>query len=130
MRQRGVIAADAAPETITRAVQRFQLELGDRYLMYLNDAADHGIVAPGVRERAMIMGETRPGSLGWMLKRAFIQFKMWPLAAINQIIGREIAYTLVAKGQEATPWNRAAALALNPNVYWLLALSKIGRAHV
>jgi hypothetical protein len=130
LRQRGVIAEKAAPEVVARAVQQFQWELGDRYLMYLNDASEHATVTPGVRERAMVMGSERPGSIGYSVRRFTVQFKLWPLAAMNQILGREIGYTLAAKGMDTQPgfWRGAGQLAVNPNVYWLLALSTAGGA--
>src|SRR6185312_11252804 len=60
-------------------------------------------------------GNLRPGSLNWMLARFVMQFKMWPLAAVNQIIGREIGYSLSTKEMAA-------------NFGWLLALSTAGGA--
>ena len=84
-------------QRITSAVQKKQWEMSDRLGMYLNDAADHGAVTAGVRERAMVMGNLRPGDPSYMLWRALSQFKMWPLAAANQIMGREIAMSLNGK---------------------------------
>src|SRR6185312_8022354 len=44
-----------------------------------------------------------------------MQFKMWPLAAVNQIVGREIGYSLSRKEMAS-------------NIGWLLALSTAGGA--
>jgi hypothetical protein len=83
--------------------------MADRLGMYLDDAADHGAVRPGIRERAMVMGNLRPGDKSYMLWRALGQFKMWPLAAANQILGREIAMSLSRKEMAS---NIGALLAL------------------
>jgi|SRR5215472_4736066 len=99
-----------------KEVERFQWDLGDRYLMYLNDAAEHSTVTPGVRERALAYGESRPGSWGYTLRRFTAQFKMWPIAAWNQIITREIGYNLASKARIAK------------NLGWLLAFSTAGGA--
>ena len=78
-------------------MQQKQWDMADKLGMYLNDAADHGAVRSGVRERAMVLGNLRPGDKSYMLWRALGQFKMWPLAAANQILGREIAMSLSGK---------------------------------
>lgn len=72
----------------------FGQELADKLIMYNHDIADHSIVSPGVREQARLYGSSRPGEGGYMLKRALFQFKIWPLAAMNQIIGRELHMSL------------------------------------
>lgn len=110
-------------ETLDRAIEKERWQLGDKINMYFNDAAEHATVTPGVRERAMVYGNVKPGSLQWMLMRATTQFKMWPLAAMNQIIGREIGYNLAAKGSAL-----GAAGQIGMNIGWLLALSTAGGA--
>lgn len=109
LRSQGGLAEDATPDQVTQAVQQKQWDMADRLGMYLNDAADHGAVRPGVRERAMVMGNLRPGDKSYMLWRALGQFKMWPLAAANQILGREIAMSLSRKEMAS---NIGALLAL------------------
>jgi hypothetical protein len=98
-----------------RAVREYQWQLADKLGMYLNDAADHGAVRPGVRERAMVLGNLRPGDKSYMLWRALGQFKMWPLAAANQILGREIAMSLSRKEMAS-------------NIGFLVALATAGGA--
>lgn len=100
MRSRGEIDPKADPEAVQRAVQRFQWGLGDKLSSYYSDAAAHGVVTPGVRERAAVLGSTRPGSVGGELLRYLVQFKMWPLAAMNQVISREI-FLATSKGDAA-----------------------------
>ena len=93
----GEITDKSTADQVTLAVQQKQWDMADRLGMYLNDAADHGAVRSGVRERAMVLGNLRPGDKSYMLWRALGQFKMWPLAAANQILGREIAMSLSRK---------------------------------
>jgi hypothetical protein len=95
--RQGVIKPDTPPEAITKAVQLKQWEMADQLGMYLNDAADHGAVRPGVRERAMVLGDLRPGDKNYMLWRALAQFKMWPLAALSQRLGAAIVRSLSNK---------------------------------
>lgn len=115
LRQRGVIGSQSSNEDVARAVQNFKWELGDKYLMYLNDASERATVTPGVRESAIALRGSAPGSIGWGIAKGFAQFKMWPLAAWNQIVNREIGYSL-SKGQAAA------------NFGWILALSTAGGA--
>lgn len=115
LQKRGLLAAGADAESTASAVQRFKWELSDKYLMYLNDAAERATVTPGVREQAIALRGAAPGSIGWALARGIAQFKMWPLAAWNQIINREIGYSL-SRGEMAA------------NFGWILALSAAGGA--
>jgi hypothetical protein len=115
LRARGEIGEKATQATIDKAVKAFQWELGDKLLMYLNDAGDRGAVRPGVRERAIVLRNLRPGDPWHFLARAVAQFKMWPLAAFNQILGRDIAMSL-NKREIAT------------NIGVMLALSAVGGA--
>jgi hypothetical protein len=106
LRRQGVISPETTPEQVGAAVQRKQWDMADRLGMYLDDAADHGAVQSGIRERAMVLGNLRPGDKSYMLWRALAQFKMWPLAAANQILGREIAMSLSGKEM----WSNIGAL--------------------
>jgi hypothetical protein len=94
LRERWLITEGMDADATANAIKKYRWELSDNLLMYLNDAAERGTVTPGVRERAMILRGSRPGDPLWMLARTVGQFKMWPLAAYNQILGREIAYSL------------------------------------
>lgn len=100
LRQRGEIVEGAAPDSVSRAVQHYQWGLGDKLSSYYSDAAAHGVVTPGVQERAAVLGDTRPGTVNGELFRFLTQFKMWPLAAINQVINREI-WLATSKGAAA-----------------------------
>jgi len=101
LRDRGLISDKANSATILKAVQQFQWELGDKLLMYLNDAGDRAAVRPGVREKVIMLRGTRPGYPLYFLARAVGQFKMWPLAAMNQILGRDIGLSLSKKEHHA-----------------------------
>jgi hypothetical protein len=76
-------------------------ELADKLLMYYQDIADHGRVVPGVRERALLQGAERPGSLGYEIRRMLTQFKIWPVAAMHQVMGRELNMNLTKGGMAA-----------------------------
>jgi hypothetical protein len=97
LRSRGQLGANAAQATIDSAVRKFQYELGDKLGMYLNDAADHAVVRPGSREQGIVLGAAQPGTAEYFMRRAVGQFKMWPLAATTQILGRDIARSLSTK---------------------------------
>jgi hypothetical protein len=115
LRARGMVGKDAAQTTIEAAVRKYQWDLGDKLLMYVNDAADRGVVRPGVRERAIALQGVRPGDPYYFLARAVSQFKMWPLAANMQILGRDIAKSLSTKEMLS-------------NIGIMIALSTVGGA--
>lgn len=56
--------------------------------VYYDDVADEGIVQPGIAEKQLLSGKGA-GSVSGELLRAVSQFKMWPIAATRQMIGRE-----------------------------------------
>lgn len=95
--------------SLQRAIAKERWELGDKLLMYINDAAEHSTITPGVRERAMAFGNLKPGSLPWMLQRSFMQFKMWPFAQLHQNIMREVGYTLAREGSSPGPYAKIAS---------------------
>lgn len=83
--------------------------LADKLASYYNDAAAHGVVTPGVRERAAVLGKERPGTLGGELRRFLFQFKMWPLAAAHQVLGRDI---WLSGNNRKLVWNLGTMMAL------------------
>lgn len=121
LRERGVLGPETAQGALdglaggqeaetARQVQKLGQTLSDRLNSYYSDAANHAVVTPGVRERAMLLGSTRPGSLGGELLRYVTQFKMWPVAAMHQLIGREI-YTSLSTKQAV--WNLGVMAAMS-----------------
>lgn len=87
-------AAAAREAEIDRRVDAYRQGLSDKLLMYFHDAGQHAVVVPGVQERAALYGADRPGSLSYEMKHLLLQFKIWPLAAINQVLGREYYMSL------------------------------------
>lgn len=102
-----ILAGRGLPED---GFDKYAQGLSDRLSSYFNDTAQHGVVTAGVRERAAVLGKDRPGSFGGELRRFLAQFKMWPIAAMHQIIGREVYMSL--SGKEAA-WNLGMLVALS-----------------
>lgn len=102
-------------------------QIADKLLSYYSDASAHAVVSPGVRERALLLGSTRPGS-GWgEVGRFLTQFKMWPVAAMHQILEREI-YTSLSK-QEAA-WNLGMLVAIGvPAGYMRMSINDLALGH-
>lgn len=95
LRSRGEADLVPTPE----AIAKFKQDLTDKYVSYLQGASDQSVVTPGVKEKALLLQGTRPGSGSGELMRFLAQFKMWPVAAFNQILMRDIA--LRSSGWEA-----------------------------
>ncbi len=110
-----------------KSVAGLREQISDRLLSYYSDAARHGIVTPGVREQALLLGNTRPGT-GWgTVARFGTQFKMWPVAAMNQILERDIYMSLSNK--EAA-WNIGKLIAIGvPAGYIRMSISDMARGH-
>lgn len=98
------------------AAGRIDPALSDKLLSYYSDAAAHAVVTAGVRERAFLLRGTRPGTPEGEMLRFLYQFKMWPVAAMNQVIGREI-YMSLSKTEAA--WNIGKIVALGVPVGYL-----------
>lgn len=125
LRARGEIAKDATPDIVSRKVSAFQQELGDRLMMWLSDGADHSVVTPGVREQALWRGGTQPGSLQRELLASIVQYKTWPLAALHQVLGREIWESLGTDTSKGALWNAAKRDAMG-GIGIVIALSVLG----
>lgn len=100
LRSRGEIGDRATADVVGKKVAAYQRTIADRLLSYYSDAADHSVVTAGVREKALLLGATRPGSAAGELMRFVSQFRAWPVAALTQIIGREI-YMSASKAEAA-----------------------------
>ena len=109
LRARGEITDETSIETKNQLLDRYTVGLQDKLRSYYGDAADHAVVTPGVKERAMLLGATRPGSAAGELMRFVTQFKMWPVAALSQVIGREV-YMSLSKKEAVTSLFTMAAL--------------------
>jgi hypothetical protein len=89
LRSTGAITKDAKPDAVQKAIAGFRRDLSDKLGMFYEDAADHAVVAPGVREQAFLQGKLAPGSIPSEMLHMLMQFKTWPLAAMHQKMARE-----------------------------------------
>lgn len=89
LRGQGALADSSAADVVSARVGRLRSDLSDRLSMFFNDAADHAVVTPGVRERALLAGGGRPGSWRSELFGMATQFKSWPVAAFHQLLARQ-----------------------------------------
>ncbi|HJZ21860.1 MAG TPA: hypothetical protein VJ226_12930, partial [Bradyrhizobium sp.] len=108
LRKQGLITDKTDPSTAPRLIDRYITGIQDKVLSYYSDAADHSVVTPGVKERALLLGATRPGTAAGELMRFMTQFKMWPVAAMSQVLGREIYTSLSAKDAALNIFTMAA----------------------
>jgi hypothetical protein len=123
LRERDDIKQDATPEETAKSVADFKQGMSDKLLSYYSDAAKHGVVTPGVRERATLLQGTQKGTIPNAALRFITQFKMWPVAAMNQILEREV-YMSLSKGEAA--WNIGKIIALGiPAGYMRLLVSNL-----
>jgi hypothetical protein len=90
LRVNGTIDPTTSPEALGRRVDDARQALMLKTHAWLHDTADRSVVTPGVEDRAMLVGSTRPGTIGGEFWRFIAQFKMWPIAALRQQWGREI----------------------------------------
>lgn len=86
--------------------------LTDKLSGYYSDTAAHSRVTPGARERAnsWLGGGTRRGSGAGEALRFLAQFKMWPVAAFDQLLRREIYMNTSAK---TAAWGLGSMMALS-----------------
>lgn len=76
----------AFPDHLEKMRQKTRWTLADNYSAFITHAGKEATVAAGAREKAWAAPVTGTGALGKMM----MQFKMWPLAVINQVHGREL----------------------------------------
>jgi hypothetical protein len=110
LRANGTIGAKASAATIATAVKNYRWQIGDRILTMIDDTASRGTVTPGIREQAMVLGTSRPGSWEYIARRVLGQFKYWPLASYNQVLMHGISDAL--SGSQVA-WNVGAIVALS-----------------
>jgi hypothetical protein len=97
LRARGTLGPESGPAAIAREVEHLGYELSDKLSSYYGDTAANSVVTPGAKERAMVLQWARRGTLPGEALRFMAQFKMWPVAAMTQLIGREIHLSLNKK---------------------------------
>lgn len=71
-------------------------EIGSQYRTYITDRTDYATLTPDARTRVATRGATRPGTLEGELLRYIMQFKAFPIAFAQKIIGRQ----LLGKGSD------------------------------
>ena len=91
------LAEQGNTDAVTNAVDAYQRGLADKLQAYFSDSSAHAVVTAGARERALLLGGTRPGSVAGEVLRFLTQFKMWPVAAYDQLIRREIHMSISRK---------------------------------
>lgn len=92
------ITANGRQYMTPRAGLAISRDVADGLAMYFHDASEHATVAVGVREAAMLRGNIAPGSWQDEILSSLMQFKTWPIAAMHQVIGREI-YSSLTRGK-------------------------------
>ena len=95
--EQGVIHEKSTPKAVETAVQNYTDDLVDRYNTYISKSAREAIVQAGARERAMIAKAGDANSAGGIIMRSFSHFKMWPIAAYDQLLKRNYHRSLSAK---------------------------------
>ena len=80
------LGSDAAVRAEAGARDGLALKLA----AYYSDVADRSIITPGIADRALMLGGTRPGTAVGEALRFVAQFKTWGTAAVRQGIGREV----------------------------------------
>lgn len=97
LRERGAIAKDVKGDAAKPAIDSFIQGLSDKLYAYYGDAARHSIVTPDMKQRALLIGRTQPGTFAGEMARYASQFKFWPVAAFHQVIERELYQSLSRK---------------------------------
>jgi hypothetical protein len=111
LRERGEIAQpDLLGAVDDKAIDRYTQDLSDKLYSYYGESARHSTVSAGVRERAMMLGGTNPGSLGGEALRFMTQFKMWPVAAYDQLLRRDY---FLSQGTREYAWNLGMLVGLS-----------------
>ena len=81
---------DAGSPAAARGEERARQQLGLKLHALYQDIADRSIITPGVRDRALLLGGTRPGTVAGELLRFIGQFKTWGVSQVRQGLGREL----------------------------------------
>lgn len=109
MRARGELAPDVKGDAASAEIDKFIRGLSDKLYTYYGDSMRHAIVTPGVRQRAFLLGTSQPGTGAGEFRRFLSQFKFWPLAAMHQVVQREI-YQSLSRGEATLNLGIVAAM--------------------
>lgn len=84
------LLAERALKANERNYARVKRELADQLRGYFADRAEFAVVTPDARTRAMMRRGTRPGTVAGEFLRFIGQFKSFPFAVIQKVMGREV----------------------------------------
>jgi len=87
---RGDLTDNSSQATTERRIDDARNGLAMKVHAWLHDTADRAVVTPGIAEKALMYQGNQPGTVIGEAARFIGQFKMWPLAAVRQMWGREI----------------------------------------
>lgn len=90
LRDKGRLGKDLGPEAIKAKVDAFKDNLVTTLAAFYADRGTYAVLESGVRERAMLLRGTRPGTPEGIALRLMAQFKAFPTAVITRVWGREI----------------------------------------
>jgi uncharacterized protein YoaH (UPF0181 family) len=80
--------ARAGNEPADQAAARARLEAATRLLEFVQTEARFAVPEPGAAERALMLGQTRPGTFIGEFVRSALQFKSFPVTVMLMHIGR------------------------------------------
>ena len=72
------------------SIKRLRREIADSLRAYYVDRAEYAVPIPDARVRATMQRGTRPGTVEGEILRFIGQFKSFPVAVIQKVMGREI----------------------------------------
>jgi hypothetical protein len=101
------------PELIEGLRRDTRNKLSDQLLSYYSETAHHAVIGSSVRERAMLLGSSRPGTLGGEVLRHALLYKMWPVAQFFQGLARDW-YLSASNGERAM------------NLFYMMTLATFG----
>jgi hypothetical protein len=90
LRTTGALGEKSSDAAITRGVEKGREDLALKLAAFYSDRGQYAIIDVGVRERAILLQGTNPGSPLGIGLRLFAQFKAFPTAMITKTWGREI----------------------------------------
>ncbi|WP_027284487.1 hypothetical protein [Rubritepida flocculans] len=86
----GAGASVGGPSGAETSTQAARLEAATRLLEFVQTEARFAVPEPGAAERALMLGQTRPGTLAGEFLRSAMQFKSFPVTVMLMHIGRAL----------------------------------------
>jgi len=72
------------------AVRQLREEVVSQFRTYFSDRASYAVLEPDAQTRALLLQGTQPGTVQGELLRFIGQFKSFPVAFVQKVIGREV----------------------------------------